>query len=138
MPGFVVCHDVEGENLSLHSGDFGFCPYLHANRGGTGMLQIQGNAYGGFVFAEGFCDCFAGGGFHEGCHAGRGIDQQGTGANLQCGVLPFCQGGGFALHSNGNFHKNHNLSVVMIAHLQEGVNKKVDICRLWNYNSSIQ
>ena len=102
--GFIESLQREGNDLAVHSGDFCFCPDFQSNRSCTGVLDIQLNAYSGFILTQSLFDCLAGGAFHQRYHAGGGIDQQRTGAHFLGGILPFYQRRNFCFHSNSDFH----------------------------------
>ena len=109
LAGLIIRGDLEGDDLSVHSGDLRLSPDLQAHRGGGHMGDVQLCAYGGLVLAHAFGNGFAGGTLHQGYHAGRGVDQQATGAYLCGGILSFDQGGNLGLHSNGDLHVQTSL-----------------------------
>ena len=101
---------LEGDDLAFHSGDFCLCPDFQSHGRGGDVLDIQHGANGGLVFLQGFRDGLTGGTFHQGHHAGGGVNQQGAGAYFCGGIRPFHIRKGFTLHANSNFHCDHNLS----------------------------
>ena len=74
------------------------------------MLDVQGGADSGLCLAQSIGNGFAGSTFHQGYHAGRGVDQQIAGADFLGGIFPLYEGHGLALHSNSDFHMYHDLS----------------------------
>ena len=105
--GFVISLYFKGDDPAFHRGDFRFRPDLQTHRSGSHMANIQLRTYGGLAISQSFSDGLAGCAFHQCHHAGGGVNQQATGANLGGGVLPFnaafCQ----AFHSNSDFQNNH-------------------------------
>ena len=63
------------------------------------------------------------GAFHQGNHTGGGIDQKRAGTDFQSGILPFDQSGGFALHTNCNFHKLSQPFINILSDYMSNVNK---------------
>ena len=69
------------------------------------MGNIQLHAHGGGTFCQSLLNGFTGCAFHQGNHAGGGVDQQTAGTYTLCGILFLNKGTCFAFHTNSNFHK---------------------------------
>ena len=124
LSGFVPGADLEGDDLALHGGDGGLRPDLQTHGGGAEVADVQLGADGGFGIVHGLFDGFTGGTLHQGNHAGRGVDQQGTGAYLLRGVLPLHEGADLTFHANSDLHISHILSDSNIPQIGTAVNEK--------------
>ena len=108
--GFVKGFHLKGNNLAFHSGNSGLSTDIQTHGSGGDMFDIQGGTDRGLIFGQCFFDGLTGCTFHQGNHAGGGVNQQVAGAYFFGGVFPFYGGSDLALHANNDFHMYHNLS----------------------------
>ncbi len=96
--------DFEGNGAAFNSSNLCFGPDFQTHRGCGQMGDIQFGTDRGFLLTQRIFDGFTGGTFHQGNHAGCGVDQKAAGAYFLGGIFPLDTGGYFTFHSNNNFH----------------------------------